>query len=92
MYVAVTRAKRSLTLTWCGLRERGRDALKREPSRFLAEMQLEAAPLARRPVREMPGSGFRSCERCWRGPGLADPEDGLPAAPGRASGTAAVPQ
>jgi ATP-dependent DNA helicase Rep len=48
MYVAVTRAKRSLTLTWCGLRKRGRDALKREPSRFLAEMQLEAAPLARK--------------------------------------------
>ena len=48
MYVAVTRAKRSLTLTWCGLCKRGRDALKRAPSRFLAEMQLEAAPAARK--------------------------------------------
>ena len=48
MYVAVTRAKRSLTLTWCGSRKRGRDALRREPSRFIAEMQLEATPVARK--------------------------------------------
>ncbi len=47
MYVAVTRAKRSLTLTWCAARKRGRDAVRREPSRFLAEMQLAAAPVAR---------------------------------------------
>jgi len=43
MYVAVTRAQRSLTLTWCRERKRGRDSRKRMPSRFLAEMQLEAA-------------------------------------------------
>lgn len=48
MYVAVTRAKRSLTMTWCGARKRGRDAIRREPSRFLAEMQLDAAPAARK--------------------------------------------
>ena len=48
MYVAVTRAKRSLTLTWCGSRKRARDLLRREPSRFLGEMQLQASPAARK--------------------------------------------
>ena len=47
MYVAVTRARRSLTLSWCARRRRGRDAVRREPSRFLTEMQLEARPPAR---------------------------------------------
>ncbi|HEY0877209.1 MAG TPA: 3'-5' exonuclease, partial [Zeimonas sp.] len=44
MYVAVTRAQRSLTLTWCRRRKRGREPLAQLPSRFLAEMQLEASP------------------------------------------------
>src|SRR5690554_2932051 len=47
MYVAVTRAQRSLTLTWCRARKRGRDKLLQIPSRFIAEMQLEARPAAR---------------------------------------------
>ncbi len=46
MYVAVTRAQRSLTLTWCRTRRRGKEKLGREPSRFLAEMQLAARPAA----------------------------------------------
>lgn len=47
MYVAVTRAQRSLTLTWCRQRRRGRDTQARRPSRFLAEMALEAKPASR---------------------------------------------
>ena len=47
MYVAVTRAQRSLTLTWCRQRRRGRDTQGRRPSRFLAEMALEAKPASR---------------------------------------------
>ena len=46
MYVAVTRAQRSLTLSWCKSRKRGREAAKPRPSRFLAEMELAAAPAA----------------------------------------------
>jgi ATP-dependent DNA helicase Rep len=42
MYVAVTRAQRSLTLTWCRQRKRARTVLSRLPSRFLSEMKLEA--------------------------------------------------
>ena len=42
MYVAVTRARKSLTLSWCRERKRGRDRFVQQPSRFLAEMQLDA--------------------------------------------------
>ncbi len=46
MYVAVTRAQRSLTLTWCRERKRGKEKLAQLPSRFIAEMQLDARPKA----------------------------------------------
>jgi ATP-dependent DNA helicase Rep len=38
MYVGITRARRSLTLTWCGKRKRGGDMFVCEPSRFLGEI------------------------------------------------------
>ncbi|HRO58953.1 MAG TPA: UvrD-helicase domain-containing protein [Burkholderiaceae bacterium] len=46
MYVAVTRAQRSLTLTWCRERKRGREKYPQLPSRFLEEMQLDVRPKA----------------------------------------------
>lgn len=44
MYVAVTRAKRSLHLTWCKMRKKGRAMVHPRPSRFLGEMSLKAQP------------------------------------------------
>ena len=41
MYVGITRARRTLTLTWCKKRKRGREDIPREPSRFIKEMGLE---------------------------------------------------
>ena len=46
MYVGVTRAQRSLTLTWCRKRKRAREYEPKEPSRFIAEMGLDALPAA----------------------------------------------
>ena len=46
MYVGITRAQRSLHLTWCRKRRRAREDLVREPSRFIAEMGLGPAPVA----------------------------------------------
>ena len=44
MYVGITRAQRSLHLTWCRTRRRGKDGrAERQPSRFLAEIGLEQA-------------------------------------------------
>ena len=40
MYVGITRAQRSLTVTWCKQRKRARDNAACEPSRFIQEMQL----------------------------------------------------
>jgi ATP-dependent DNA helicase Rep len=38
MYVGITRAQMSLTVSWCEKRRQGRELLEREPSRFIAEM------------------------------------------------------
>ncbi len=43
MYVGVTRAQRSLQITWCKKRKRGREADARDPSRFIGELGLESA-------------------------------------------------
>jgi ATP-dependent DNA helicase Rep len=43
MYVGITRAQRSLHLSWCRKRRRARDDVVREVSRFIAEMGLEEA-------------------------------------------------
>lgn len=40
MYVGITRAQRSLHITWCKKRRRAREDIVREPSRFIKEMGL----------------------------------------------------
>ena len=40
MYVGITRAQRSLHLSWCKKRRRAREDVSRDPSRFIAEMGL----------------------------------------------------
>ena len=44
MYVGVTRARRSLSISWCRKRRRAREHQSCEPSRFIAELGLEQAP------------------------------------------------
>ncbi len=41
MYVGITRAQRSLRLSWCKKRRRARESLVRERSRFIDEMKIE---------------------------------------------------
>ena len=41
MYVAVTRAQRSLHISWCRRRRQSRSMVSREASRFLKEMDLQ---------------------------------------------------
>ncbi len=43
MYVGITRAQRSLNLSWCKKRRRAREDVVREPSRFIEEMGLGGA-------------------------------------------------
>lgn len=46
MYVGITRAQRSLHLTWCKKRRRAREDVVCEPSRFIKEMGLDGDKIA----------------------------------------------
>ena len=50
MYVGITRAQRSLHLTWCKKRRRAREDVMREPSRFIEEMGLAEVKIAEDPA------------------------------------------
>lgn len=41
MYVGITRAKRTLQVSWTKRRKKGREIIVAKPSRFIAEMQLD---------------------------------------------------
>ncbi|GIZ51712.1 UvrD-helicase domain-containing protein [Noviherbaspirillum aridicola] len=41
MYVGITRAQRSLHITWCKRRKRARETVNCDPSRFIKEMKLD---------------------------------------------------
>ncbi len=45
MYVGITRAQRSLTLTWCAKRKKGGELVACQPSRFLAELDAAEVKL-----------------------------------------------
>jgi ATP-dependent DNA helicase Rep len=42
MYVGITRAQRTLVVSWCKRRKRGREFQSAQPSRFIEEMALPA--------------------------------------------------
>ncbi len=50
MYVGITRAQRSLHLTWCKKRRRAREDVVREQSRFIEEMGLAQVKLEEDPA------------------------------------------
>jgi ATP-dependent DNA helicase Rep len=43
MYVGITRAQRSLVVSWSKKRKKGRELVAAQPSRFIAEMALDQA-------------------------------------------------
>lgn len=52
MYVGITRAQRSLHITWCEKRRQGKDLVPCEPSRFIEEMGCETATSASKTVAD----------------------------------------
>ena len=52
MYVAVTRAQRSLTISWCKERKRVRDTQRQQVSRFIGEMKLAASTASTKPLAQ----------------------------------------
>ena len=55
MYVGITRAQRTLAVSWLLRRKKGRDTVTGKPSRFIAEMALDKAT-----VREDPREKLRA--------------------------------
>jgi ATP-dependent DNA helicase Rep len=55
MYVGITRAQRTLAVSWTKRRKRGRETVQGVPSRFIAEMALDQAT-----VREDPREKLRA--------------------------------
>jgi ATP-dependent exoDNAse (exonuclease V) beta subunit len=59
MYVGITRAQRSLAVSWTKRRKKGRETIAAQPSRFIAEMALEQGDHEGRPAREAQGAARR---------------------------------
>ncbi|MDR2129453.1 MAG: UvrD-helicase domain-containing protein, partial [Burkholderiaceae bacterium] len=52
MYVGITRARQTLTVSWARRRKQGREFVAAQPSRFIAEMALQQTPAPREDPRE----------------------------------------
>jgi len=69
MYVGITRAQRSLAVSWTRKRKKGREMVPAQPSRFIAEMALDTAT-----VKEDPRAKLRALRAEFANRALADNE------------------
>ena len=53
MYVGITRAQRSLVVSWSRKRKKGREMVPAQPSRFIAEMALDKATVKEDPREKL---------------------------------------
>jgi ATP-dependent DNA helicase Rep len=53
MYVGITRAQRTLAVSWTKRRKKGRDTVPGIPSRFIAEMGLDKATVKEDPREKL---------------------------------------
>jgi ATP-dependent DNA helicase Rep len=53
MYVGITRAQRTLSVSWTRRRKKGRDTIAAQPSRFIAEMALDQATIKEDPREKL---------------------------------------
>jgi ATP-dependent DNA helicase Rep len=53
MYVGITRAQRSLVVSWTKKRKKGRDIVPAQPSRFIAEMALDKTTVKEDPREKL---------------------------------------
>jgi ATP-dependent DNA helicase Rep len=53
MYVGITRAQRTLAVSWTRRRKKGRDMIAAQPSRFIAEMGLDKTTVKEDPREKL---------------------------------------
>ena len=53
MYVGITRAQRTLAVSWTRRRKKGREVVAAQPSRFIAEMALDRATVREDPREKL---------------------------------------
>jgi ATP-dependent DNA helicase Rep len=53
MYVGITRAQRSLAVSWTRKRKKGRELIAAQPSRFIAEMALDKSTVREDPREKL---------------------------------------
>jgi ATP-dependent DNA helicase Rep len=53
MYVGITRAQRSLAVSWTKRRKKGRESIAALPSRFIAEMALDKTTIKEDPREKL---------------------------------------
>jgi ATP-dependent DNA helicase Rep len=53
MYVGITRAQRSLAVSWTKRRKKGREMVPAQPSRFIAEMALDKKTIKEDPREKL---------------------------------------
>jgi ATP-dependent DNA helicase Rep len=53
MYVGITRAQRTLAVSWSRKRKKGREMISAQPSRFIAEMALNEATVKEDPREKL---------------------------------------
>ena len=53
MYVGITRARQTLAVSWTRRRKKGRETIAAQPSRFIAEMALDAATVREDPREKL---------------------------------------
>jgi ATP-dependent DNA helicase Rep len=63
MYVGITRAQRSLAVSWTRRRKKGRELVTALPSRFIAEMGLDAATTKEDPREKLKALRAEFAER-----------------------------
>ncbi|MDP3133173.1 MAG: 3'-5' exonuclease, partial [Burkholderiaceae bacterium] len=67
MYVGITRARNTLVVSWLKRRKKGREYINGKPSRFIAEMALDATTAREDPREKLRALRAEFAERALAG-------------------------
>jgi Superfamily I DNA and RNA helicases len=84
MYVGITRAQRTLAVSWSKRRKKGREMVPARPSRFIAEMALQAGT-----TREDPRAKLKALRAEFAAKAQAQAESKVAPPPATGAGTPA---